>query len=304
MSKVKIDRIVATTPNFSLSQLENCTWNVDSEIFSQFLAGHTVPQFTAIRSQKPAILIQTTDLENYLGNVPINGANAATVDTYQKVMGTVDSTARATLAHEKLTVTEGLFYWDNISLPHNGEASVDGRLLCRYDGSNDPIARTASQALPGNLTHTATFGLGKTSLNGTELAPVQSVEIASNFEAFQIGGKSDQWDTFVAHKSNQPVATIKLLDAQNFTTIGLDGLALNGSTGLTCFARKYSADGDRVANGTAEHIKFVIADGIAVPVDAQPDDGNGIVTDTIEVYGRAPDDSTQALVITTSSAIS
>ena len=78
------------------------------------------------------------------------------------------------------------------------------------------------------------------------------------------------------------------------------------AAGVTGYARKYSPDATggvaRVANATAEHVKFVGAYGLAVPANTSGQ-GSGAVTDELRILLRANTDASVPLAITAGSAI-
>jgi hypothetical protein len=84
--------------------------------------------------------------------------------------------------------------------------------------------------------------------------------------------------------------------------MGLSGTALNGSTGLTFYARKFAQNGNRTADATAEHIKFVGALGTAFPIDSNGEQSSPI-SDTLVCELLSASDSVAPLIGTTASAI-
>ncbi len=98
-----------------------------------------------------------------------------------------------------------------------------------------------------------------------------------------------------------PKVTIKTLENVNWATLGLAGTALNGSTGLVFYGRKYSAQG-RVANATAEHIKFTGLNGSAIPMDSDGQDSSPI-SDTLVCELISASDSVLPLTLNAASAI-
>lgn len=300
----KIDKVLSTTPSLDLSQITNFRVDGGAQILVDYPAGHVHPMYDATQEVRASASFTTTQIDTLLSAVTVAGGASASTDFYVKAGTSTGSTARASSAHRKLRITEGVIFWDRISLPHNGQATVDVTVVANYDGSNNPIILTTSQALSGNLTSTLHFGAGPFDINGTQIVGIQNVEISSGVQVAQEGGESELYPTFTFIQATAPTVTIQTREATNWGALAdIDGLALNGTTGITFFARKYAADGGgRVTDVSAEHVKFVGSFGVVTPVDTSGD-GNSLTTDTLLITLRANTDSTLPLVITTSQAI-
>ena len=171
-----------------------------------------------------------------------------------------------------------------------------------WDGTNDPLVY-ATGALSGNLTGSEYFCAGPVSINGTSYPGVKSIEIDSGTELIHESSDGEVWPSFVGIQHVAPTVTIKLFEKVLLNTVGLQGSALNGTTGLVFYARKY-ANGTpaRVANATAEHIKFIGLNGAVIPIDADGQDSSPY-TDTIKIELVSVSDSVLPLTLTAGSAI-
>lgn len=301
MTLHKLDKIILPGP-VALSQISNGAFNANTEFIKGRPAGHPTPLFNASSDQKPTLEFSTTQLASLLGVIGPSGAGLAAITGYLKKAAAAGSVARATEEHISLVVNESVAFWSTITLPHNGEAEAQVTVQCVYDGTNEPIVYTGSVALSGNLSAAEYFGVGPGALNGSDISGIQEITINSGVKLIVVGESSGLWPTFAAVQETDPVITVKLNHEINWSSVGLDGTALNGTSGLTFYARKYAANGSRVANATASHIKFVVANGQATPLNTTGQ-GTDLVTDSFQVNAVAPDDSTQAIVITVGSAI-
>lgn len=301
MTMYKLDKILLPS-SVSIDQLDDVEWSPGTEYMIENAAGQHHAQFVAVREQRPAVNFTSTQLEALLGVLGANGASLGSTATYLKKMATIAPTARATAEHILLTIASSVGYWSTITLPHNGRATLRGTLQAAYNGTNEPIVYAGSTALNGNLAADEYFGAGPLSVNGTDISGIQEITLTSGVQLIITGGSSSEWPTFVGVGSVQHTIDVKLNHEINWSTLGLDGTALDGADGVTFYARRYAADGARVANGTANHIKFVGANGIVCPVNTGGQ-GADLVTDSFRATLIAPDDSTSPLIITTSSAI-
>lgn len=261
-------------------------------------AGHPHPTFTGVNSQKPVVEFTTPQIDKIVGssgfNVPINGLviSAAPVYLYFKKAAVVGSVARATSEHIRLAVNLGCLYWTRINLPHQGRGEISCTLMASYDGSNEPIVYSGSQALVGNLSAGNYFQAGPCYLNGTLIDAVQDITINSGVRLLQLSGSGDIWDTFVGIEQTEGSYEVSTLEMNNWGSgIGLDGVALDGSYGFVAYGRKCSADGTRVANGTGAHLSFTSLYGHLRP-NQTSGSGTTVLSDSFSVQPRVNSDST------------
>ena len=298
-----LHRLDKITGPLALTQISQMKWDAGIKSMIEYPAGHTDPMFRANQEQKPLIEFTCADLATLLGTVTLAGLaiSGTPLVTYFKKATTTGNVARATLSHRKITVNLGFLHWTRLSLPHNGRGEASCILTAVYDGTNDPFVYAGSQALSGNLTATEYFGAGPVSINGVSVPGIKSIDVDSGTELFAESSDGEVWDTFIGLQKRTPTVTIKTLENINWVTLGLAGLALNGSTGLVFYARKYSSTG-RVANATAEHIKFIGLNGSAIPMDSDGQDSSPI-SDTIKVELISGSDSILPLTLNAASAI-
>lgn len=297
----KLDKVVLPS-SVEFSHVRNSRLDAGITELVENPAGHVHPMFTSVQSQKPVVEFATSELDVLLAAIGLGGASLGSTTCFLKAASVVSNTARASLAHRRVVIASSVGYWTSIRLPHNGVGEATVRLRANFDGTNAPFAYSGSVALSGNLATGTFFGAGPVAINGTTYGGVQEITIDSGIQLIEAGGESELYDTFCGIMMTRPVVTIRFQTEMNWSAIGAGGLALNGSTGLTFFARKFAADGARVANATAEHIRFVGTHGLVVPVDTNGQ-GSSPITDTIRVNLRANTDTGNPLAGTVSSAI-
>jgi hypothetical protein len=299
----KLDKIVMPS-SVEFHQIHRQRWVAGIQSMLEHLAGHPHPMFTANQRQQPAVEFTTSQLDTVLANIGVGGAAVGSTATYFKKVTETGSVARATTEHERITLAESTVYWTTLRLPHNGRAEIDVVMVVTYDGSNEPFVFAGTVALSGNLSVGGYWGLGPCSVNGTAITGPQDVTIESGVQLIQAGDASELYDTFCGVEKTAPRVTIRTLNRVNWSTLlGLNGLALNGTTGLVVFARKYAANDDRVANGTNGHIKLIGLNGQAVPQDSSGEE-TGLVSDTCVFNLISGSDSILPLTATTNTTIS
>jgi hypothetical protein len=297
----KLDKIILPS-SVSIDVLSNATIDAGVSNFTERPAGHVSPMFSANQSQKPMVEFTTPQLDVLLGSVTLAGLSAGTITCYLKAASVTSNVARATSSHKKLDIASSCVYWTSLRLPHNGQGEVTCRIQAAYDGTNDPFVYTGSVALASTLSAGTFFGAGPVSLNGVSLPGVQSITVDSGINMIQAGGESEEFDTFIGIQDSAPVVTIQFLQEINWSSLGLRGTTLNGTTGLVFYARKYANKASRVANATAEHIKFTGLNGVANPVNTTGQ-RSGLISDTLRVHLIAGSDSVLPLTLSTASAI-
>jgi len=297
----KLDKIVLASGQ-EIHSLSNEQQQFGIQTLVERSAGEVWPNFIANQSQRPQISFSTKQLDVLLANVGVAGNFALTnIGAYLKKGAGAGSVARASTVHERMVIAEACVYWSSIRLPHNGTGEASVMIVPIFDGSNDPIVFTGSVALPGSLTAASYFGAGPVAINDVAIPGVQEITIDSGIQLLQLGASSEEFDTFVGNETGHVVITIKTLEQTNWAALGLRGAVLDGTDGLVCYGRKYAAGGSRVANATAEHLKFVALAGKCIPIDTSGQDSSP-VTDTLRVE-LADSSSGPGLTITVGSAI-
>lgn len=265
-------------------------------------AGHVHPLYRFNDSVQPMVEFATTDIATVLGYCGVGGtAFTSALNAYLKKATQTGSVARASLVHKRIAVTEGLFYWSSLRLPHRGRGEVNVSVLAGYDGTNDPFVYTGSVALPGNLTDGLYYGAGPVSVNGVLIPGIQEIQVDSGVRVARHGGESEEFDTWIAVQETEPIVTIRTHEATNWSTVVLRGNALNGAdvggTGLRFYARHL-----RSSNAATTHIFGQALIGTILPVDSNGEN-TSLVTDTLRVECLASSDSTVPLGFTTGVAI-
>lgn len=300
----KLDKVVMPS-SVEFTQIHSARWGAEITSMVEHQAGHTDPTFRSNQESKPVLEFATSQLETVLANLGVAGATVGSTATYFKLATTIGSDPRASTTHQKVTISSSLGYWTTIRLPHRGRAEANVVMSAIFDGTNDPFVYSGSQALSGNLlasTAVEYWAAGPVSINGTEIEGIQEIEVASGIQLIEAGGASEIWDRFKGVQIFAPIVTIRTFKMVNWGSVDIEGTALNGSTGITFYARKKKANGSNVIDGTAEHIKFVGAYGSAIPVDSNGEE-TGPITDTLRCELIAPSDSVRPLVGTINSAI-
>ena len=247
-------------------------------------SGASRPTMYIGTDEQPRINFTTKDLVTVLTtlSVGIDGiALSSTSYQYWEKQGT--TTPLSGSVHSRSVITEGLFYWTTINLPNQDIATADCVIDAQYDGTNLPITTAGSQALP-SLTKETVYGMGPASINGTAIDGETSCTIANNISVLRRSSGSVPYPEYVAVQQVQPVVTITTINADTWKINGQG--ALNGTTGLVVYGRKYSHDKTSglltVANATLEHLRITWLNG-TYAVQTRSASGNDPAVTTIEI---------------------
>ena len=265
------------------------------------------PKWTAVQQQAPTVEFTTTRIANALAGIGVNGAiiDADLIGAdglkmfFQKV--TEGGTRAGATSHEKLTVKEGLIYPATLNATNDSDANIVYRAAITYDGTNDPIVFAGSQSLEGTPTIDEGFVCGPVTINGTTINGIQSITVDFGVTVKALFGDGQVWPTLVYVAQVRPKITVRTLDVSALrATLTLDGVA-QSVTDSAVYLRKMAEGGTRVADATAQHIKFSIDDGMILPRTVRGDDGSEFALDfdIIPTY----DGANETLVISTASAL-
>jgi hypothetical protein len=291
------------TPTSFLSQLESGRIVCGLEIQTGMAAGHPQPLFKAGRSQAPEFAFDTTQLATLFALS--SSANAfccadftgGNTDFYLKRLAE-HGYRQSGANHQRYRASHAFLLIESVRAQHQGEASASCRVLCGYDGTNEPIVPAGSQSLVGTPTADEYFAAGPVTINGAALNGVQSIEVDWGIQLLTLGGETEPWPTLYAIQSLAPRVTIECLD-HPWTTFDLEGTALSS---LTAWLRKKSSNGFNVANGTAQHIAFTASSGI-VHVQESRGGNNDEATSTVICELRAANSTANALTVSTAATI-
>ena len=293
--------IVSASPSAFISQISNARMSSGISALVAKAAGFPEPLFTGNEHQEPGIAFDCTQISTILGitGLTIGSLAAGNTDLYFKKLAYLASrTADATTAHTRVRMAEAFLLCNRITAGHRQEAVAQCRIGAIYDGTNEPMVPAGTVALSGTPTSAEHFYAGPVFLNGSQVNGVQDIEIDFGRTLIEAGGESELYNTFVCEEGIAPVITIRCLDLPWATPVGLNGLAI---TSLSVYLRKQGTT-SKVANGTAEHIKFAATSGLAVIEDTESGDNNPQMS-TIKFILKAPNASGSSLTLTNGVAI-
>ncbi len=231
-----------------------------SEVANETKSGFYSPEIPTLNAQKPVAGFTTNQIARALGLCGALGTsidNLATGLKYYLRQRAEGGTRTAGSAHDKYTMRGGIVFPTSLTVDHQGDATITYSVLVTYDGSNVPVVRTVSQALPATQSDDQRFTLGPITIESIVFDHVKQLTIDFGINAVSEGADSEIWDTFASINEATPSMTLTGIDPGWFASAKVPLLGLKAAfANTTIYLRKRALGGTYVANGTAEHVKF------------------------------------------------
>ncbi len=218
--------------------------------------------FAAVMMQSPRLDFSTTAIARGLAIAGISGyAVAAAADFwFQRIAA--GGTRSGGLTSYKVSGTKGLLVPTSIECEDSRQPAVlnFSLILISADGTAAPIAITANQTMPAITAADQLFVNGPVSINGTLVEGIKRTRIDFGIETIVEHGSGEGYPTFVGITRRRPTISFRTTDV---TFLGSSAFFVaQGATDSAVYLRKVQKNGLRVADITAEHIKFSVDDGL------------------------------------------
>jgi len=261
------------TPNLTIP-VSASAYNPNHQLFVEASSGNVDPTFTAMMSTNPRFSF-TTKLITVLSSFGIAGGEITTAKMWLQQLvkhGTRNATSKDIIAATGMCLPRSL----TVSQGAPAELQFDLFALST-DGAAVPItfATGAMDAIPTALVWT----LGPVSLNGTPY-DVESMTIDFGIQEFVEASSGNVYPTYITIMERRPTITLAVRTADIQGALDVTGLAQSG-TDSVFYLRKLTANGTRVADVTAEHIKFTVDDGMMTIQDLPTTHGSPAMTNVL-----------------------
>jgi len=218
-------------------------------------SGDVDPRYAAVMSVSPVLSFMTRTI-TALSSFGIAGAEVTTAVAWLQQLvkyGTRNATSK------KLTIATGFCVPRSLSVSQGQAAELSMDIVAlSSDGTTAPVA-AGTGTMATNPTPLA-WTLGPIQVND-QAYDVVSMTIDFGLDVTVEGSEGNVYPTFATLMSRNPSVQFTAKDVDFRTAVGFDGLA-QGATDSVFYLRKMEQNGKRVADGTAEHIKFTIDDGL------------------------------------------
>jgi len=277
-----------------ISEFTSLSVSPSVQPFLSHSAGHMYPQHADVMKQLPEIRFTTPQIKSILDLTDDDGIadlSAANTDLHFKLAADQSNRgASASLIHYRYRAAKAFLILERITAGHDTDAQAQCRLICSYDGTNAPLVYAGSLAVAGTLATAEHYVLGEVHINGSEVDGPQSLDIDYQQNILQAGGSGELFNTFHCQMQSTPRATIAVMNALPWAL----GQAFDLSS-VSLYLRKRGRAA-RVADATAEHIKFSATDGLGC-IEGTNGDGMGPNITTVALNFIAPDATTAPLLV-------
>jgi len=266
-------------------------------------SGHPDPLFLAARKINPGIAFESPSVAQVLTAcgatfaADLSGGN--TDLHYKKGANLGVRLADATAGHQRFRMASGMMFWEEISATHQQDAVIRARIIPTYNGSVAPIVPAGGLALAGTAAAGSFYTLGPIFINGTELNGIESMRLTLGAQVMELSSGGDVYTTFAGIGQREPVLEITSLETGAWVTYGLNGTALNGSSGVVAYLRTKTADGTNAVTGC---ISLTALYG-RVEVSQTAGSGNGPAKTTLRIPLRANSAAAAVLAYDTNASL-
>lgn len=187
--------------------------------------------------------------------------------------------------HEKYVVTKGLAVLQTLSVEQGGDAVIDHQAYCVYDGTNEPIIRTAAVALPAS-TFPNLYTLGPVKFSGAYFEGIKGWSLDFGAEV-----RSHPYDGSVFPKlcyvhRFAPKIQVRGINTAALTSYGIRGQALN--TTAVFYLRRWYPSGMVYADNEAQHASVTVYGRIAPGGPEGSDEAENSLTVSVVKSGANP----------------
>lgn len=261
-----------------LAQMQGFSISPAVQLVEPRIAG-SVDRVASITGRaQPMATLRTRDLAGVFGFLSATvGYNATSGATFRLQQRQEADAFDAGSTHVTYTSTKGVLYPQTISASLDGSDGATLALAYKpfYDGSTKPFVKNVSQSLAGAPApaFNSLFFLHSAYENGVEIQGLQSVTVDFGLSLIGAPQTAGPYDRTAAFNNRFPTL--------RFGTVKADeaGDAFNRAinTSFAVYLQKGAANDDRVAVGTAQHVKVSCTAGSIQKVDVGGDaPGNAV----------------------------
>lgn len=299
--------VLGGSSGITLPGIKSGSVNFNIRKVVNYAGGIVDPQYIAVMDVAPVISVTFTDIAIGLGKFALGGlvipqTTVYTTIDFWLVSKTNDASARDFTDAFRVRASAGLIVPKNISARQGGEATMTIEIHPTYDGSNEILIVSDAQTLSDSNVVAEKFTVGPLNVNGSAVPGIQGVDIdfGINVGKNSSGGAARPETAYI--NSRKFMATFDTLEVPTVATYGVLGTA-QSSTASNFYLRKLSKNGSRVADGTAQHIKFTTLASLGL-ISPESVGGSNNEDATVKLAIEPIDDGTNApITISTGSAI-
>jgi len=278
-----------TVGSAELGGIEDDNVMLDSELRSEAYGGDVFPYRTSMAAQNPGVTFTTYQLaraftllspavvpfpyalaeEGRLFPISI-AALTGGLSLFGHKYAEATYVGGTTAGHHKYNITKGCAWWNDLSCTHQDEARLSCSIAPTWDGTNNPIVKTSSAALPTNVAEEC-FTLGPVRVAGIRLRAFRELRISSGIRVDREGAESDIWPTMATVGAVLPELSLTGIDPDWVDDVTVTGIPTTGSDcthagplATEVYLRKRLQGGSFVADAVPQHVRLTF-NGMVVP---------------------------------------
>lgn len=281
-SSIKFNTVTSGSA-VAFARVENLDVQGEPQRTRHKFAGDVIADQTVVDQVNPQFKFNVMDIEELakLLCVPY-GNTVGDVDVFMRDVGAISPSPIASTVHKLYDIPTGFVYWTSIDFSSRQDAKASVVLEALFDPAGVPTAPFSvieTAAITAVSTGLKIFSLGRVQLNGVDIPRVQSVNITNELQFEQDDDivRSPYKERAVV---NDGTIRIRVKTKERFNWLaagfGFAGTALNGSTGLTVWARRKG-----FAESALEHTRIRASTGTVYPVNANGSGSNLMVDEFV-----------------------
>lgn len=269
----------------TLLQVTRCNYNPNLTVIAGRASGAVDPSAFFGGPGEPMASFDSMDVAGVLGSVSVTAglhvsAGTITIPWNKRVNG---GTFAGTLSHAAITGTHALIVPTQFSANQGDEGamvSLDAHFYSS-DGATAPVEPASSQSL-ASQSFNAMYALGPGSINGTAIPELQGVVINPGITVIKQSEDGYNWPTEIDIQVRDPYIDFIFEDMDALDTYS--ALFTVGTAAIAYFRKRSGIS--FVADATAQHCKFSVADSLIVPQTISHSGVNNGQA-TLRVFGEA-----------------
>lgn len=282
--------VVFASPSATFTQLTRARIGPNIRHITERSAGEPWPQGKAVERAEPDFMFDTHELLSATAICGLNGVNTSGGNVTFHTKTVTKFGARGTTGG-RWQAAETMTYIQRIRCNHEGHATVSMVVCCIYDGTNVPVVYNASAAIAGDIATPQLYGLGFSTINGTELKGLKNIDIDFGYEVIKESSGGETFPTFVGLRQGDAVIRLETLQEGAWADTGLCGAPITSYAHQFRLRENYGCYVDGVDDVTVSGTS-----GLILPLHTEGGGTDNAMTG-LELHFTRPDKDTLPLLL-------
>lgn len=252
----------ASLEGLTVDQISGCQVSTGVSNLVRTAGGALDPGIVNVSFADPTVRITTADLNTVMTSATLSaGLDITSAAEFQFQKRASGGTFASGTSHITINATLGFFYVESITVTQDTTtgAELNGTFVAHYDGTNDPLTISTSQAIVNSPALNNVYHLGGVKIGTTQIPGVQSLTIDTGIRYETRRADGEPYARIGSIMARNPSITLTTIQLDEASTYGLFGSALSST--LTCYFQEAAAGGTRTAQATTNHIAVTASAG-------------------------------------------